>query len=94
MVSVFPFILHYCHIFVTLKVRYILLDIYLHRQATILRFVGLLDDIVKPILQKRSKLLLSCAQKLSQLGPVTSSSDANILWHYSKAFYFVWIIYH
>ena len=46
------------------------------RDSTI---TGLLDDFVKPILQKRSKLLLSCAQKLSQLGPAassTSSSDA------------------
>ena len=43
----------------------------LSRDSTI---TGLLDDFVKPILQKRSKLLLSCAQKLSQLGPVASST--------------------
>lgn len=56
----------------------------LGRDSTI---TGLLDDFVKPILQKRSKLLLSCALKLSQLGPAASSSDAKALWHYSKAFY-------
>ena len=46
------------------------------RDSTI---TGLLDDFVKPILQKRSKLLLSCAPKLSQLGPAASSSDAKAL---------------
>ena len=48
----------------------------LGRDSTI---TGLLDDFVKPILQKRSKLLLSCALKLSQLRPAASSSDAKAL---------------
>ena len=50
-----------------LKLRYILLDVcrFLHHRATILR-LPVCWMTLKPILQKRSKLLLSCAPKLSE----------------------------
>ena len=60
-----------------LKLRYILLDVcrFLHHRATILR-LPVCWMTLKPILQKRSKLLLSCAPKLSELGSAALSSDA------------------